>query len=238
MAHDFDYRVKFFGLHRTGLRRCSRTLLACMAVAIASFGATACGSTEERPVATAVPSGQDQDGDIDSLGQGGRYDTDNDAILTWGPPADGADRAAIVALLKRYYTAAAGEGARACTMLDPLIAETVEEDRHAGRGPRLPRGSMCAQIMASMFEQRHRELVEHAQAPTQSNVAVSSASSGFISVIPLSVGRFASSPIVASIRINRDRSVKKPSCFGWSWVGLLGSQKHFAGQGLVRLLCS
>jgi len=162
VVHDFDYRVKFLGLRRIGLRRRSRALLACMAVAIASFGATACGSGEERPAATAVPSGQDQDGDIDSLGQGGRYDTDNDAILTWGPPADAADRAAIVALLKRYYTAAAaGEGAKACTMLDPLIAETVEEDRHAGRGPRLPRGSMCAQIMASMFQQRHRELVEN-----------------------------------------------------------------------------
>ena len=130
-----------------------RMLLACAAIALATVGTSACGSAGRSSAGKAsAVSGHDADQDIDSRGQGGRYDTDNDATFGWGPLADAADRRAIVALVKRYYeAAAAGDGARACTMLDPLIAEEmIEQNRH----------STCARIMSRMFQPRHRELVE------------------------------------------------------------------------------
>jgi hypothetical protein len=158
--------MSVFHSQRMGVRRLLRTLTACAAVAVAAVGITACGSGDKgsagkAPAATTVPSTHDEDGDIDSLGQGGRYDNDNDAILGWGPPAGAVDRRAIVALVRRYYeTAAAGDGAKACSMLDPLMVEAVKEGRNGGSGPQSPPGSTCAQIMTSLFQRRHRELVE------------------------------------------------------------------------------
>ena len=87
-------------------------------------------------------------------------DTDNDAIPEYGPPADPADRKAIVGLIERYYeVAAAGDGARACSMLDATFVQSLSEE-HRGRGPRGLRGDTCARILSKLFEQRHRELAE------------------------------------------------------------------------------
>jgi len=134
-------------------------LLVCAAFAPVALGLGACGgSGGTRHAATVTTSqsytarGKDEDGDIDTLGQGGRYDKDNDATFQWGPPASAADRRAVVALIKRYYEiAAAGDGAKACSMLDPLIVEMVAEaEPHHG----------CAHNIAKLFAQRHRQLVE------------------------------------------------------------------------------
>jgi len=131
----------------------------CAALALPMLGLSACGgSGGTRHAATVTTSkrytaqGKDEDGDIDTLGQGGRYDKDNDATFQWGPPASAADRRVVVALVKRYYEiAAAGDGAKACAMLDPLIVEMVaeQEPRHG-----------CAHNIEKLFAQRHRELVE------------------------------------------------------------------------------
>ncbi len=127
-------------------------LLAFLALAIAALGMTACGSAGTDSVAAKATTGHDADGDIDSLGQGGRYDTDNDATLLWGPAADSKDRQAVIALIRGYYAiAVAGDGVKACTMLSLPIREQVEEQgRH----------STCARFLSKLFAQRHRELVE------------------------------------------------------------------------------
>jgi hypothetical protein len=119
-----------------------------------ALGPSACGSSDKHAAAvrSEVPRGQDADGDIDTLGQGGRYDRDNDATFQWGPVASAADRRVVVALVKRYYAiAAAGDGAGACSLLDPLIVEMVAEDEsHRG----------CAHNMDRLFARFHRQLVE------------------------------------------------------------------------------
>ncbi|MGA9285478.1 MAG: hypothetical protein WBV85_08545 [Solirubrobacteraceae bacterium] len=102
----------------------------------------------------------DGDGDIDRLTLG-HYDGDNDATSFFGKAADPTDRREILALLQRYYTlAAAGDGAKACTMLDAPTAQTMFEEHHTGKGPARLQGGTCAQIMSRLFESRHRELAE------------------------------------------------------------------------------
>jgi hypothetical protein len=101
----------------------------------------------------------DGDGDIDSLGMG-RYDTDADADPTFGPVATPTEHQAIATLIKRYYAvAAAGNGALACTMLAPLVAEAAVEEHRPGKGPPALRGRGCAQVLSRLFAERHRELV-------------------------------------------------------------------------------
>lgn len=156
-----------------------RALAVLATVVLMAIGVSACGSggsssgspsasvpgnlaksTASSAVSAAKPSGHDGDGDIDTLGRG-PYDTDNDAVLGYGPPADTADRRAIIALIKRYYkVAAADDGAKACSMLDSLIVESIEEEHHLGKGSRSLQGATCAQIMSKLFAHRHRELVE------------------------------------------------------------------------------
>jgi hypothetical protein len=144
------------------------------AVALSAVGVGGCGSAGDRSSAAlsgayahggGVTKGQlahlghDEDGDIDTLGM--TYDNDNDSTSTYGPPASPAERRAIVAFIRHYYTvAAAGDGATACSMLDPIIAETLVEVHHHGRGPRSLQGNTCAQILSKLFRLRHRELVE------------------------------------------------------------------------------
>ena len=105
---------------------------------------------------------KDGDGDVDSLGRG-RYDTDNDADNTYGPPAGAEDSRSIITLIQRYYTAAAaGDVSTNCALLDPLVAEAlIEQDGAPGR-PRLRRDVTCATVLAGIFNERHRELVADA----------------------------------------------------------------------------
>jgi hypothetical protein len=172
-----DHRAK--GLPLTGLRKQSRLkrLLVGATVALMAIGTSACETTRTSSdmsvgassgVGTSVgaSTGQgtplaehDGDGDIDRQTRS-PADTDNDAIPEYAPPADPADRKAIVELISRYYAVAArGDGARACSMLDATFAELLVEE-HRGRGPRALRGDTCAHILSKLFEQRHRDLAE------------------------------------------------------------------------------
>lgn len=160
----------------TGGHTRSRSLLVGMTIGLTVVGAGACGSANrgsssgsvESAAASAraaaiaaAPQERDGDGDIDTLSK--VLDKDDDTPLGYGAPAGPADRQAIVTLLRRYYTtAAAGDGARACSMLDPLIAEQVVEEHHHGKGPSSLRGDTCAQVMSKLFEQRHHELAQDA----------------------------------------------------------------------------
>lgn len=144
------------------------SLLACSALILAGLANVGCGASGQTsstsskgPSSKRLPA-PDGDNDIDSLGQG-RYDPDNDVDPTYGPAAGAGERQAIGALIKHYYAAAAAEeGARACSMLYPLIAEAIVEEHHPGKGPPALRGNTCAQVAGNVFVQRHRELVADA----------------------------------------------------------------------------
>lgn len=102
----------------------------------------------------------DGDKDVNRFGEG-RYDTDNDANPTFGPAASPAERAAVVAFIKRYYAiAASGDGAKACSLLDPLVAEAVAEGRALGNGRPSPHGGTCSRVAGEVFSQHRRELSE------------------------------------------------------------------------------
>jgi hypothetical protein len=150
-----------------------RMSLACVVLALSAIGASACGSTSKSSSshsATAnvaastglasARSQRDEDNDIDTRGMGS-VDPDRDAVILYGRSADSADRRQITGLVKRYYTAAAaGEGAKACTMLNPLTAESFVEDHRPGQGPSSLQGNTCAQVLSKLFKQRHQELLE------------------------------------------------------------------------------
>lgn len=148
-----------------------RSLLVCTALTLSAVGVSACGNatkgsgTERAGSATALAGGSPtgsgvKDGDRDDDRRGSRFDPDTDEVLTYGPAAGPADRREIIALLRRYYAAAAaGNGELACSMLYWLFAETVIEEHSHGKGPRALRGNTCAQITSKVFKQRHRELV-------------------------------------------------------------------------------
>lgn len=144
------------------------SLLACSALALAGFSLFGCGAADNasnrsgsRSSSTHLPP-YDGDHDIDSLGRS-RYDPDSDANPTFGPAASATERWPIVTLITRYYAAAAADdGARACSMLYPLIAEAIVEEHRPGRGSPALRGNTCAQVAAKVFARRHRELVKDA----------------------------------------------------------------------------
>ncbi len=139
-------------------------LAAALALSVLAPAGCGCGG-ESSPAPPANASSaklppSDGDDDIDSLGRG-RYDTDNDANPTYGPPVRAGERPAIVSLIERYYRiAVAGDGAKACSLLDPLVAEATLEEHRPGNGPPALRGRTCAQVLSRIFARRHRELTK------------------------------------------------------------------------------
>jgi hypothetical protein len=136
-----------------------RLLAALIAAAIAGGGLAACGTGTDSPAR--VPS----EGASSSTGSIHRNDRDNDSdhndddegTLGYGHLAGAADRQAIDALVRRYFTDAAAEsGARACALLTPFVAERVVEVN--GHTATL-RGKTCAIVMTKLFRQHHRDLV-------------------------------------------------------------------------------
>lgn len=94
--------------------------------------------------------GTDRDND-------GDHNNDDQHVLAFGRLATGAESSAITALLTRYYAAAAGSnGARACTMLAPFIAETVAEQY--GRNSGL-HGRSCSTVLSKLFAHQHTSLL-------------------------------------------------------------------------------
>jgi hypothetical protein len=135
-------------------------LAAGVALAVTGCGGGARPGTTAKQPDAAIAREHDGDGDNDSLGMG-RLDTDNDASPTFGRPASPTERQQITALFKGFYTAAAADnGARACSMLYWLVAETVVEEHSHGKGPLALRGTTCTQIATKLFKKNHRELVD------------------------------------------------------------------------------
>lgn len=86
----------------------------------------------------------------------GDHNNDDGKVLDYGHTADTTDRLASIALVKRYFAAAADtNGTAGCKMLVPLIAETiVEDDGHSSE----LRGTTCAVVLSKLFALHHREL--------------------------------------------------------------------------------
>jgi hypothetical protein len=100
-----------------------------------------------------------KDGDSDGGGSG-QYDGDDESVRDFGREAPPADRRAIVALVKSYYTAAvAGDGAKACSLFFSPLARTYPKDLAEGSTRPYLRGlTTCATVASKLFEQYHTQL--------------------------------------------------------------------------------
>jgi hypothetical protein len=107
-----------------------------------------------------IPREVDRDNDADSKGHT-RYDSDDKKVLDFGHAVSASDRAPLTALIRRYYAAAAAQdGAKACSMLYSVYAETLPEDYGASPpGPAYARGTTCAAVMTKVFTHSHKQIV-------------------------------------------------------------------------------
>lgn len=162
-----------------------RSLLALAAIALLSLLAGACGSTSKdtsttHPTSADAPAAADSTPTSSHTAPPGGYlkydgDTDPDEKPNSGPSADDeslvptfkygasqADRQAITTLVKNYYTAAAaGEDAKACSLLDShLAAGLVEGQSKTALGGH----KTCAAFVSLLFRQQHAQLA--ADVPT------------------------------------------------------------------------
>jgi hypothetical protein len=133
-------------------------LSALVAVLLALIAA-GCGEAGRQPGdgsvaashARSARSHQQRDRDND-----GDNNTDDQHVLGFGRPADTGESQAIGALIANYYAAAAAmDGAKACRLLAPFVAEAVVE-RH-GHVQAL-RGKTCAAVISRLFKLNHGDL--------------------------------------------------------------------------------
>jgi hypothetical protein len=143
------------------------TVLTILTTTMLSTGILACGNTSRNTAAqdtsNAAAANPTENANSSTTHKNDR-DNDNDNndddqhVLAFGHIADTVNNQAITTLLNHYYTAAAAEnGAKACTLLTPFIAETVVEVD--GNAPAL-KGKTCAAVMTKLFKNQHRDLVE------------------------------------------------------------------------------
>ncbi len=116
-----------------------------------ALGMLACGhsSQDRRPGSTSAAASQpklDRDNDGDN--------NDDDAhVLDYGHAPTAIERNQLATLVSSYYrAAAAGNGAKACALLMPFVAESVAEN--LGHQPNL-RGTTCTVVMSKLFKSRH-----------------------------------------------------------------------------------
>jgi hypothetical protein len=95
----------------------------------------------------------DSDGDNDNP-TGSHYDTDDNFVLSYGHAASVTDMLTISRIVKRYYrAAAAGDGAKGCSLVYSVLAEAAPED--LSRSPRA--GESCAEALSSFFKRNRRQ---------------------------------------------------------------------------------
>jgi len=122
-----------------------------------SSGATAKGGSAARIPSNTVPTRPQFPGDTDRPSDR-RYDKDDDPIRHYGHAASAADERAVTGLVKRYYAAAAaGDGAKACSLIYSLFAKSIVEDYGRPPGPPALRGKTCGAVMSKLFKQRRRQ---------------------------------------------------------------------------------
>lgn len=115
-------------------------------------------SSEEDPSKPPI-----SDGDNSSDARPGptdkRRDSDDGPIVAFGHPASASESALIAALVRRYYAAAVTEdGAKGCSMLYSIYAESIAEDYGSPSGPSWSQGESCATVLTKTFQHFHKEL--------------------------------------------------------------------------------
>jgi hypothetical protein len=101
------------------------------------------------------PKENELDAEEDRAGQ----DSDDQAILHFGQRAAPDEARFVVALVRRYYAAAAAhDGSKACALLYSQLAEAVPKDYGKFPGPPALRGATCAVVMSKIFKQQPRRL--------------------------------------------------------------------------------
>lgn len=136
-------------------------------VALATFAATAalavaaCGGSGKLAADTPVSS---NGATVISSFPGDRNDRDNDGDrndddrrnLSYGRAANPTERHELTRLVRRYLAAASAEnGAAACSLLAPFVAESVVETYGHTRDLL---GKSCARVMSKLFAHNHTEL--------------------------------------------------------------------------------
>jgi hypothetical protein len=142
-----------------------RPLLTLLACALLGGAASACGGSSQSSITrstsdaaaahtsakpgVSTPPRKDRDEDLDN-------NDDDYYVLGFGHAAGAADNRAIATMLRRYFAAAAAEdGAKACSLLTPFVAEAiVEQNRHTPL-----EGKTCTIVMSKLFKVNHRELL-------------------------------------------------------------------------------
>ena len=132
-----------------------RPLLVALVIALLSLGPIACGGSQDHgsnsssAAATVQKPDRDDDGDNND---------DDNVVLGFGHAATGAESQPLIKLVTAYLAAAAtSDGAKACTLLMPFVAESVVENLSHSPGLN---GSTCAVVMSKLFKQHHSELAD------------------------------------------------------------------------------
>lgn len=135
------------------------TVGACGAAPRASSGAgQRKGDESSLEVGTTGEPSADRPADVDSWRVSG---LDKDDRLAGESPAPLGARSAIVAVVRRYYAAAAERNGRiACSLLIASQARAVPEDYGRPPGPPSLSGHTCAAVLSKLFAQHGRELAE------------------------------------------------------------------------------
>jgi hypothetical protein len=103
----------------------------------------------------------DADRDSGAVGDRRGYrDSDDGRILAYyGVAASAVESKRVAAVAKHYLAlAAAGDGAGACSMMDPVRAKALAVEFGRFGAPYLRGAGTCQQVLSRMFRRRHEEL--------------------------------------------------------------------------------
>jgi hypothetical protein len=149
-----------------------RRRLGALALSAIALGVGACAgsggghSSQPAAVKVIVPNYSTHNNDRDNDGD---HNDDDAGIVEFGQAAGPADRRASIALVTRYFAAAAAaDGAADCRLLVPIIAESVGEA--AGTSERR---STCALALSRLFRRHRAELALKRRTLRVSGVRVS-----------------------------------------------------------------
>lgn len=98
----------------------------------------------------------DKDNDLGTA----QDDPNNNSVLDFGHAANASNTRLITTLIKRYYAAAyAEDGAKACSMIYSLTAESVPEDfGQSPPGPQYMQGKTCSAVLTLLFKHFHPQI--------------------------------------------------------------------------------
>jgi hypothetical protein len=116
------------------------------------------------------PGGYLDDGDGNSSGNaselekdienGSYHDGDDRSVVDFGHAASAADERVVANVVRRYYAAvAAGDGAEACSLLEPSMAKSIAGNYGGTSGPFYLRGAKtCPALMALVLKHFYAQM--------------------------------------------------------------------------------